>query len=384
MRIPSTTVRLGAVLAAAALSLALACPAFASSSFSDVPDDAWYGADKEACVEYVAERGFMTGYAGTDLFGPEDTLTRAQAVTALFRAITGDPDGLTSDPASYAADQSGFADVHGRAYYTAALNWAVSEGVARGHDGLFRPDEPVTREELVTLMVRAVDYEDPYFTYSRESGFPYDERCERASEWAADAIDYATRFNIIKGERHRHADDGRKSYYLIRFHDEATRAETAAMLMRFNEGVVVYRAFDPKVSFAMLSLRSLEEGTHYVAGEILACIDPTVAVEGSELCFGDYAEVQIRASREASFAGDPAAAEMRFVDAERLALPSGSVDALSAFGRFEMVASPWFEGDGVLVLLVLPADVGYEEGLNLLAADERVMWADLNYQAQLA
>ncbi|MBR5259839.1 MAG: S-layer homology domain-containing protein, partial [Eggerthellaceae bacterium] len=171
MRIPSTTIRLGAVIAAVALSLAFACPAFASS-FSDVPDDAWYGASKEACVEYVAEKGFMTGYAGTDLFGPEDTLTRAQVVTALYRVITGDPDGLTSDPASYvASDKSGFSDTKGGMYYTAALNWAVSEDVARGSAGRFRPNDPVTREEFVTFMARSVDYERSP-VYAQENPFP--------------------------------------------------------------------------------------------------------------------------------------------------------------------------------------------------------------------
>ena len=67
------------VLIACLACLVLARPAFASTEYSDVDEDAWY----KGCVTYVSNRGFMTGYEGTDLFGPEDLVTRAQAVTAI-------------------------------------------------------------------------------------------------------------------------------------------------------------------------------------------------------------------------------------------------------------------------------------------------------------
>lgn len=96
------------VLIACLACLVLARPAFASTEYSDVDEDAWY----KGCVTYVSNRGFMTGYEGTDLFGPEDLVTRAQAVTAIYRAVTGDPEGRTSDPARYSHrdDWSGFSD----------------------------------------------------------------------------------------------------------------------------------------------------------------------------------------------------------------------------------------------------------------------------------
>ena len=240
MRIASTTVRLRAVLAAAVLSLAFACPALAASSFSDVPDDAWYGAGKEACVEYVSEKGVMTGYAGTDLFGPEDTFTRAQAITALFRIVEGDPDGLTSDPAVYSAiaDESGFSDTEAGAYYTHALNWAAAEGVARGHDGLFRPNEPVAREELVTLLGRAVDfYHPPYMT--SPGHWAYEDE-DDISEWAFQSFLYALNYGIIKGESRPNLQTGMTEHFL-RLKDNATRAEAATMLMRLDIKILAYR-----------------------------------------------------------------------------------------------------------------------------------------------
>lgn len=115
------------VLIACLACLVLARPAFASTEYSDVDEDAWY----KGCVTYVSNRGFMTGYEGTDLFGPEDLVTRAQAVTAIYRAVTGDPEGRTSDPARYSHrdDWSGFSDTYGNAYCTAAINWAAERGV---------------------------------------------------------------------------------------------------------------------------------------------------------------------------------------------------------------------------------------------------------------
>lgn len=134
---PPLAARASAALALAALAACLAClvlarPALASPSYSDVGERGWYGGP-HGCVAYVSERGFMTGYEGTDLFGPDDPVTRAQAVTAIYRAVAGDPEGLTTDPSSYSgiADESGFSDTRGGEYCTAAVNWAAAACSAR-------------------------------------------------------------------------------------------------------------------------------------------------------------------------------------------------------------------------------------------------------------
>lgn len=50
------------------------------SSFSDVPDGAWYA----EAVEYCRQNGIMNGVSDSD-FAPEDTLTRAMLATVLYR-----------------------------------------------------------------------------------------------------------------------------------------------------------------------------------------------------------------------------------------------------------------------------------------------------------
>lgn len=232
---PPLAARASAALALAALAACLAClvlarPALASPSYSDVGERGWYGGP-HGCVAYVSERGFMTGYEGTDLFGPDDSVTRAQAVTAIYRAVAGDPEGLTTDPSSYSgiADESGFSDTRGGEYCTAAVNWAAAKGVARGSGGLFRPDDPVTREELMAMMYRSVDGYWPY-GFAEPDVAPRTLLDEDAvSEWAVPYLVWGNKF-VIYGYPAL-----RWSAYLMP-QKQATRAEAAKMLKRFDMG----------------------------------------------------------------------------------------------------------------------------------------------------
>lgn len=232
---PPLAARASAALALAALAACLAClalarPALAFPSYSDVDEDSWYGYPK-GCVAYVSERGFMTGYEGTDLFGPGDLVTRAQAVTAIYRAVAGDPEGLTTDRSAYSglADESGFSDTRGGEYCTAAVNWAAAKGVARGSGGLFRPDDPVTREELMSMMYRSVDGYWPY-GFAEPDVAPRTLLDEDAvSEWAVPYLVWGNKF-VIYGY-----PAPRWTAYLMP-QKQATRAEAAQMLKRFDMG----------------------------------------------------------------------------------------------------------------------------------------------------
>lgn len=370
MRVPSTTVRLGAVLAAAVLSLAFACPAFASS-FSDVPDDAWYGADNEACIEYVAEKGFMTGYAGTDLFGPEDTLTRAQVVTALYRVITGDPDGLTSDPASYVADnESGFSDTKGGAYYTAALNWAVAEDVARGSGGRFRPNDPVTREEFVTFMARAADFYYPPFAWHAWPVVPggksfYD--WSEVSSWAWDGFEYINEYGLIEG---RLFTEGPAEYYFFYPQRNATRAEAAAMLMRFNDGIVYYFGIETRLLSIWWVLQN-EPEDRYCQDRLRVTLDNDAKLaDGTS--FRDYIDDVLGAG--AGQQGDRLEPGSCMFDLALLAPPGdGAIDALSQYGSVEVVRL-WQDWNSYSrdAYVVLPEGVTLRDALLDLMKDDRV------------
>mgnify|MGYP005969311173 CR=1 FL=1 len=103
--------------------------------FSDVAANAYY-AD---AVAYAVEKGITTGTSATT-FSPEESCTRAQIITFLWRAA-GSPEPKNISP---------FSDVKTDAYYAKAAAWAAENGMADG--STFSPDAPCTREMAVEFI----------------------------------------------------------------------------------------------------------------------------------------------------------------------------------------------------------------------------------------
>ena len=134
-------------------------------AFSDFTPGAWYLTEGQGSFEgtrtlymdYTLSRKLMSGYSNSTKFGPDDNLTRAQVATILYRMAN--PDAVdTTDAAAIAAtaNTSGMTDVQAGQYYTAAVNWAVKEGIITGYANttLFGPGDNVTREQLATMIWR--------------------------------------------------------------------------------------------------------------------------------------------------------------------------------------------------------------------------------------
>lgn len=169
--------------------------------FTDVAEDAYYYAP----ALWAAKIGVTTGTSATT-FSPEQTCTRGEIITLLWRfrgspepGFTGSAYGDVTDPASYyykacqwAAEQgmvkgetfapndpctramaveflwyanqcprsdtgSGFDDVPAGASYADAVTWAVDWGVTQGTgEGTFSPDLTCTRGQIVTFLFRAI------------------------------------------------------------------------------------------------------------------------------------------------------------------------------------------------------------------------------------
>ena len=110
------------------------------SSFADVAADAYYA----KAVAWAVENGITKGTSETT-FHPDETCTRAQGVTFLYRAL-----------GKLAAAQAGFTDVAADSYYADAVNWAAENGVTNGiSETLFGPDGNCTRAQIVTFLYRA-------------------------------------------------------------------------------------------------------------------------------------------------------------------------------------------------------------------------------------
>ncbi len=125
------------------LALSLFCsPALALADFTDVPADAGY-AD---AVAWAADTGVTNGRDATT-FDPDSTVTRAEAVTFLWRASgSPTPEGNAANP---------FTDLT-EDWYRDAVAWAVETGITNGtSETTFDPDDPVTRTQMATFLYRA-------------------------------------------------------------------------------------------------------------------------------------------------------------------------------------------------------------------------------------
>ncbi len=115
----------------------------AETPFTDVADHAWY----RHAVQWAAEQEPKIIYGTTPTtFSPDDTCTRAQIVTLLWR-WAGCPDD------DY--PECGFADIRDDAYSATAIHWAVFCGITKGTSPTtFSPDDPCTRAQIVTFLHR--------------------------------------------------------------------------------------------------------------------------------------------------------------------------------------------------------------------------------------
>lgn len=118
--------------------------------FQDVPADAWYA----QVVDQAAKNGYMGGYAGTKLFGPNDKITRAQVACVLFNMAGGDYNTGNDNSDSSNYGYVSFDDVKPGAYYAKAVAWAKDAGVVNGFAGTnnFGPDQVVTREQFACML----------------------------------------------------------------------------------------------------------------------------------------------------------------------------------------------------------------------------------------
>lgn len=124
-------------------------PADEEAWFSDVKDGSYYSVP----VLWGAMTGVIAGYDDGS-FGPDDTCTRADMITFLWRMND------YPQPEAGGLNYHKFCDVPRDAYYTVAVQWAYEQGITVGtglnKDGedTFSPNDPVKREEVISLLWR--------------------------------------------------------------------------------------------------------------------------------------------------------------------------------------------------------------------------------------
>ena len=183
--------------------------------FADIDASQWY----HDPIDWALEKGYLRGYEGTDLMGPTDTTSRAQFVAMLARAAGADKGNQGI------AGKADFDDVAPDAWYAGVVAWGASNGIVSGYDGTndFGPDHAVTREQVAVFLMRFAEKNGIDTTGRGDlSKFP---DADKVSDFAGDAMKWAVEEGFIKG-----LDSGE-----LKPGDVASRAEVAAMLMRFFE-----------------------------------------------------------------------------------------------------------------------------------------------------
>lgn len=182
------------------------------TKFNDVSANDWFA----SAVDYVTGKGMMNGTAD-NTFSPKANTTRGMVVTVLYR--------LENQPSTSAAS---FTDVASGAYYANAVAWANANGIVSGYgSGKFGPNDKVTREQLAAILYRYAQYKKYDVSVGEDTNILSYNDAQSISSYAIPAIQWACGAGVVTGKSGNKLDPK----------GNATRAEVAAMLMRFCENV---------------------------------------------------------------------------------------------------------------------------------------------------
>ena len=171
--------------------------------FADVNDKDWFF----DAVKFSSEKGLFNGVSDSE-FAPYDNVTRGMFVTIMHRTAN-----------SPESNGNKFADVKAGSYYEKATAWAAENGIVNGvSETEFAPDDNITREQIAVILYNYAKGEAP----EKLSADAFADT-QSISDWAADAISWAVSKGIINGKENNMLDPK----------GTATRAEAAAMMMRF-------------------------------------------------------------------------------------------------------------------------------------------------------
>ena len=178
----------------------------AERPFTDVNEGDWF----YDAVYFCFDKGYFKG-TGETAFEPQGTMTRAMFATVLWR-IAGEP-----------APKGGksFGDVGAGQWFTDAVLWASGEGILDGYGGgSFGTNDPVTREQIATILYRYVKTLGLEVGGSADLGKYPDGGA--TSPWAKDAMQWAVSAGLFRGDDAGALNPG----------GEATRAQVATLLQR--------------------------------------------------------------------------------------------------------------------------------------------------------
>lgn len=178
-------------------------------------DMAGHWAEKD--VKLVAARHIAAGVTA-NAFAPDASVSRAEFAAFLLRSL---------DVSEQKATGERFSDVAAGAWYAGAVETAAARGLVSGYpDGTFKPNEPITREEVATMVTRALALSGkPVALAGAEVDALLASFKDAADigDWAKESVAAAVKAGIVRG---RAADE-------LVPKATSTRAEAVVMVKRF-------------------------------------------------------------------------------------------------------------------------------------------------------
>ncbi|WP_131018894.1 glycoside hydrolase family 2 TIM barrel-domain containing protein [Paenibacillus thalictri] len=157
---------------------------FVKKTFQDIASLDW----ARKPIEVLASKGIVQG-ASESAFNPSEQVSRADFLVLLVRTL--ELKGALGSP---------FADVKADAYYAEALQLARGLGIAEGGEGnLFRPQDPITRQDMMVLTDRAL--KSAKKASPQAAGAPIDafQDASDVSAYAASSVNALVSMGLVHG-----------------------------------------------------------------------------------------------------------------------------------------------------------------------------------------
>lgn len=160
-------------------------------------------------IYYLANKGIVNGKT-SDQFAPNDKVTRAEFVKIIAGIAGADVSKTTS---------AAFSDVNASAWYSQYVNWASQNGIVKGSDGKFGPEDSISRQDMAVMIGRYVENISKKQLEKNTSKVTFLDDC-CIDSYAKDAVSMMQQAGIINGRQDNHFAPT----------ESATRAEACKML----------------------------------------------------------------------------------------------------------------------------------------------------------
>ena len=175
----------------------------------------------EKIVDVIASHQIIDGYKDGS-FKPDEEMTRAEFVKVLVSSVYNEEEISSSE------NKNEFKDIAPEFWAAPYINVAHQKGWVDGFEGRFNPNQSITREQMITILMRA--YED-ISENNRDDELVKVELTkyrdeEKISPWAYEFMEKAVSSGIVQGNNNE-----------LQPLNNATRAEAATMLYRYLERV---------------------------------------------------------------------------------------------------------------------------------------------------